>query len=261
MKLGGGLLVKYGAYFAALVSIALLSSGALNMYFAYREARGSLARLQEEQARSAAAQIERFIRDIERLVALSPAQLSGLMANDRDEWRLELSKLLRQVPAISDAAVFDRGARELAFVSRFDPDADGSERAWTVESIMTVARRDRSYFSAVYFRNGTEPYMTIGIRGASRGDALVMADVDLTLIRDVISKIEVGTAGYAYVVDSNGFLIAHPDIGLVAQDEFIGNHVQRKIFGTEPFHRDERWRLLIPAAQICSNPHARFFIG
>jgi hypothetical protein len=33
----------------------------------------------------------------------------------------------------------------------------------------------------------------------------------------MISDIQVGEAGYAYVVDSNGRLVAHPDISLVLQ--------------------------------------------
>ena len=44
-----------------------------------------------------------------------------------------------------------------------------------------------------------------------------MAEVNLKFIWDVVSRIEVGTAGRAYVVDSSGYLIAHPDISLVLQ--------------------------------------------
>ena len=39
--------------------------------------------------------------------------------------------------------------------------------------------------------------------------------MNLKLIWDVISRIKVGKAGHAYVVDHDGLLIAHPDIGLV----------------------------------------------
>ena len=46
------------------------------------------------------------------------------------------------------------------------------------------------------------------------GGALV-AEVNLKFTWDVVARIQVGKAGYAYVVDSSGELIAHPDISLV----------------------------------------------
>jgi signal transduction histidine kinase len=44
-----------------------------------------------------------------------------------------------------------------------------------------------------------------------------MAEVNLKYIWDVISRIKVGKAGYAYVVSPEGDLIAHPDISLALQ--------------------------------------------
>ncbi len=41
--------------------------------------------------------------------------------------------------------------------------------------------------------------------------------MNLKFIWDVVSQIKIGQAGYAYVVDCNGRLIAHPDISLVLQ--------------------------------------------
>ena len=35
------------------------------------------------------------------------------------------------------------------------------------------------------------------------------------LWQHVVSNIQVGDAGYAYIVDNNGQLVAHPDISLV----------------------------------------------
>ena len=46
MTLPRGLLVKYVAYFAALVSIALIASSVLDMYFFFSEERQTLGRLQ-----------------------------------------------------------------------------------------------------------------------------------------------------------------------------------------------------------------------
>jgi hypothetical protein len=50
-------------------------------------------------------------------------------------------------------------------------------------------------------------------RGAGRG--VVVAEIDLSFVRDVIDRARVGTTGYAYAVDSGGDLITHPNINLV----------------------------------------------
>ena len=44
---------------------------------------------------------------------------------------------------------------------------------------------------------------------------VTVADINLKLILDVISQIRIGKNGYAYVVDRQGRLVAHPDISLV----------------------------------------------
>ena len=44
---------------------------------------------------------------------------------------------------------------------------------------------------------------------------VTVAEVNLKLIWDVVSQIKVGKDGYAYVVDRQGRLVAHPDISLV----------------------------------------------
>ena len=71
-----------------------------------------------------------------------------------------------------------------------------------------------SFYGPVYFRKGTEPYMTIA-RPAGSGGGVTAAEVNLKFVWDVVSRIKIGTAGLAYVVDADGVLIAHPDISLV----------------------------------------------
>ena len=66
----------------------------------------------------------------------------------------------------------------------------------------------------MYFRRETEPYLSLAVTRNSGGPVLV-AEVNLKFVWDVISQIRVGTAGVAYVVDSGGQLISHPDISLV----------------------------------------------
>src|SRR3954464_10526828 len=60
--------------------------------------------------------------------------------------------------------------------------------------------------------------MTIAVAHAGRNPGVTVAEVNLKLIWDVITAIRVGEKGYAFVVNSEGRLIAHPDLSLVLRD-------------------------------------------
>src|SRR5262245_23951855 len=62
--LRGPLFRKYVALFVAVMSIAMLTNGLLEMWFLHRDHRASLIRIQREQAEAAAAKIGQFIKEI-----------------------------------------------------------------------------------------------------------------------------------------------------------------------------------------------------
>jgi signal transduction histidine kinase len=65
--------------------------------------------------------------------------------------------------------------------------------------------------------------MSIALAGAGDDAGVVSAEANLKFIWDVVSAIQVGQGGYAYVVDARGRLIAHPDISLVLQKTEMGH--------------------------------------
>src|SRR5947207_7830904 len=60
--------------------------------------------------------------------------------------------------------------------------------------------------------------MTVALARAGRNAGVTVAEVNLKLIWDVITGLKIGQSGYAYVVDRDGRLIAHPDISLVLRN-------------------------------------------
>ena len=74
---------------------------------------------------------------------------------------------------------------------------------------------DRVSYGPVYFRSGSEPYMTVAVAGSGGRNGVTLAEVNLKLVWDVISRIRIGASGHAFVVDHAGRLIADPDISRV----------------------------------------------
>jgi signal transduction histidine kinase len=210
----GRLFRKYLLLILLLVSVALLASGGISLYFSYQENKAALASLQHEKAIAAASRIEQYIRQISQ--QLQHASLPQLDAADLEMRRLEFLKLLRQAPEVTDIAFLDAEGREQNAVSRLGMDVTGSGRDRSGEPAFRNAKRGQPWYGPVYFRKETEPYMTVAIRSGGGDKAPVtVAEVNLKFIWDVVSRIKIGDKGKAYVVDAGGHLVADPDIGLV----------------------------------------------
>jgi len=214
----GRLFRKYLLHILSLVTIALLASGSIGIYFSYQENRSALASLQREKAIAAASRIEQYITGIQQ--QLKYAALPQLGAAEVELRRIEFLKLLRQVPEITDIAQLSSTGREQVLVSRLGMDSMNSGKDRSQEAAFRGVKRGQTWFGPVYFRKETEPYLTIALR--SNSDEVTVADVNLKFIWDVVSRIKIGEKGKAYVVDGNGFLVADPDIGLVLRKTNLG---------------------------------------
>lgn len=201
---------KYVVILVLLVGAVLLVGGASDLYFSYHETREAKVALHREKAAAAAIGIEQFIHEIEQHIGWT-----NLLSHSPDsiaQRHLELIKLLRQAPAITDAVWLDAHGREQLRVSRLAMDRmrSGIDLSSTPAY---VARGTRvPYRGPVYFREGTEPYMTLAV---AAGEGVTLVEVNLKFVWDVITNIRFGKTGHAYVVDANGQLISHPDISLV----------------------------------------------
>ena len=151
---------KYFVLFVTLVSGALLASGAQEIYFSYQESKAALVSVQREKAIGAATRIEQFVREIERQMGWTthPQVVTGAAA--LEQRRIDDFRLLRQVPAITEISQLDARGREQLRVSRLAMDVVGSGTNFSDDPKFTEASTGRTYFSPVYFRKESEPYMT-----------------------------------------------------------------------------------------------------
>src|SRR6516162_5251795 len=210
------LFIKYVILFVAVVSLALIANGAFDVYFSYQEQKASLVRIQREQAEAAAGKIGQFISEIESQVGWT-TQLPW-SAGTLEQRRFDALRLLRQVPAITELAEIDSSGHEQLRVSRLAMEVVGSGNDVSKEPSFAEAVVYKVYYGPVYFRRESEPYMTLSLAGTRRDTGVSIAQVNLKLIWDVLSKIKFSGHGRAYVVDAAGRLIAHPDISLVLRN-------------------------------------------
>jgi signal transduction histidine kinase/CheY-like chemotaxis protein len=215
---------KYVVLFVAVTSASLIINGLVDIWFTFRDHRATLFRIQKEQAISAASKITQFIKEIEGQLGWTTHLSWETAATDQRE--LDGRRLLRQVPAIAELALLDGEGREQLRISRQAMDQVGSNVDFSTQDKFKAALANKVFYGPVYFRRGTEPFMTLAMAGSRRDAGVSVAEVNLTHIWDVVNHIRVGNSGRAYVVDARGRLIAHPEISLVLRNTDVSQLAQ-----------------------------------
>lgn len=217
----GGRLVRR-TFLIALVLVCggLLTSGTVELFFRYRESLEAIGALQREMAQSAALKIQQFVQDIEERLRAATQTQEMITTGLTESYKFELLKLLKMDPSITELAAMDTTGREHAKVSRVRMVLSDDLRDRAAAESFQRAREGKTVFGQVYFVRESEPYMTVAVpieRFAGNMVGVLMADVNLKYIWEVVSRLQVGQAGYAYVVSREGNLIAHPEMSLVLQ--------------------------------------------
>ena len=208
------LIWKYTTVVVALVAAASVSVGLTELYFSYQDSKRALARVERDQASSAALAIEQPLQDVLReLEAVAqPTEDSG--AAGLIERNQDFHRLLGRDKLVSDLRYLDASGRERVHTSSLELDRLDSGIDFSNDESFVLARAERRYFGDVYFERGSQPHMTIAVAEPG-GRGAVVAEIDLRFVRPIIERARVVTAGYAYAVDRRGELITHPDVNLV----------------------------------------------
>ena len=208
----GSLFRKYASVLMLLVGIALIVGGALEVLFNYVETRAQIELRQDVEARAAAGRIRQYLNGIEKQVRdVSQLPWARGVLEPRER-RDEFQRLLKLVPAIAEIRSADPSGRERVRVSRIELDELDSMRDLSANSAFAQAKRQGTHYSATYFKDGSEPYLTIGVRDGGEEGWVTLAEVNLRFVGDLIRDIRFGREGRAFVIDGENHLVAHPNI-------------------------------------------------
>jgi signal transduction histidine kinase/CheY-like chemotaxis protein len=193
------------------VGAVLIAVGAVTGYFAYRDAEAAQGVLLREKAGAAAIHIASYLWGIEEPLAWQLAAIA-LPGAERADRRVEMLGLLRRLPPVDELRWIDRAGRERLFVSRVGPDQAETGADFSADPRFLDARGLGRHASPVYFGRDSEPFLSLAV--GSPGGVLI-AEVNIKFLWDVVSGVRIGEQGLAYVVDSRGQLVSHPELGLV----------------------------------------------
>jgi signal transduction histidine kinase len=230
------LIWKYAAVVVTLVGAAIVSVGLTEMYFSYQDGKRTLTRFERNKASTAAKVIEQEVQDILRQLEGVAAPTHAKGRAGLTERKLDFHRLLEREELISQLSYLDSNEKEQVRTNWLEPDRIGGGTDFSRYPMFTRARADERYLGPVYFRNGSQPHMTISVAELAPGRGVVVADIDLSFLGQVLERARVGTAGYAYVVDSGGKLVAHPNTDLVLRHTSFSSlpQVRAALDGSRP---------------------------
>jgi two-component system, NtrC family, sensor kinase len=209
------LIWKYAVVVVTLVAAAIVSVGLTELYFSYQDSKRALTRVERDKASSAAVLVEQQMHDIlVQLEAVAQPTVGNGAAGLTERYE-DFQRLLDREELVSELSYLDATGREQVRTNLLEPDRIGRGADFSRVPKFTRARADERYLSPVYFQNDSQPHMTISVAEIAPERGVVVAEIDLSFLGPVMDRARVGTAGYAYVVDSGGELVAHPDKDLV----------------------------------------------
>ncbi len=229
-----------------LFGIALSVIVGTGYFYMVAQIRGDAAALQSELASVNAEQIRNFVRrKIERF-SDNAAALSLYPLGSKEQ-QLLLSLLVKNDSSFTDASIINSAGLEILKVSDrkvYFP-GDLTDQSQSLKFMRALKGED--YISRVYSSDRAQPYVTLAIPfwGAEQSIVgVVSAEADLSFLWEALGKIRFGTAGYAYLVDDHGNLIAHKDSALVLKQMNL-----RQVDGVKRFLRNPTRADLAPAQE------------
>jgi signal transduction histidine kinase len=208
------LIWKYTAVIATLVAAAIVSVGLTELYFSYQDSKRVLTRAERDKAFSAADAIERTLEEVLRELEAAAQPTADSGSAGLAERNQDFHRVFAREKLVSQLSYLDAAGKERVRTSPLEIDRVDSGLDFSHGPKFVRAKAEGRYFGPVYFQRGSQPHMTVSVR--EPGDrGVVVAEIDLSFVRDVIERARIGTAGYAYAVDSRGELITHQDINLV----------------------------------------------
>ena len=232
---GGGIRRRLMAWGLSLFGIALLVVVLAGYFYMARQIRQDAAALQSELASVTGERVRNFVRrKIERF-SDNAAALS-LYSLGSKEQRLLLGLLVKNDSSFTEASIINSQGMEVVKVSDrkvyFPSDlADQSKSPKFIKAL-----KGEDYISPVYTSIQAQPFVTLAIPFWGAAQSIVggvSAEADLSFLWEVIGKIHFATAGYAYLVDEHGNLIAHGDATLVLKRPDL-----RQVAGVQKFLRN-----------------------
>ena len=211
--------------FLALSVVILLVSGGLQLLLNINIQQQAVSSQQQIIAQNAANTVSSFIEGKFSVLSTTVSLTLPNTLTSEEQTQL-LRSLLASQPAFRQLAIFDTKNNQTAQASRIQLNSTTASEEFTSQvtgNVLTLARNKQRYISPVYFAHFTnEPLVLMAIPSVNaigEFQGTMVAELNLISMWNLVGQLKVGETGYAYVVDSQGKLIAYRDTARALKGE------------------------------------------
>lgn len=127
-----------------------------------------------------------------------------------------VARLLKENQPFESLTLLDGSGSEVFKNHRFLLIAESDFKDRSEELLYKTAKEDRVYRGPIEISGISEPIVTIAVPvNVNSGFSTLIAEINLKFFSDVVRNVSVGKESNAYVVDGNGYVVAHPNSSLV----------------------------------------------
>jgi len=207
----------------ALVVFAIMVSMSVSYYLISSDYEKNIKQANIVMAESLAANIGQFMQNAYNLNA-QLAVNGDMIGNDGEKQKSILEDTVKRYPFFQLLASHNMNGDQTARSSGVL--ANRADRWWFKKFMV----EKKSYITKSYYSIAGNMAVTTAVNGMYSGDKLVgvmMADIETSTLQQMVEKYNFGTGSYAYLLDGDGVVVAHPDKGQVA--ELYNYKTQKKI--------------------------------
>jgi signal transduction histidine kinase len=217
-----------GLGFVVLGAMMLLVVGITT--FVYQTEVKSWEDRENEAANSAAKTVDLFMQTVQNYMGLFSRLDSTYMLGHPET----VEDLLQQMPALMETVRLDANGRIL--ISNYQ-DTPTIVNLFTIpqSNWFRTARAGHAYLGDVQLSADNNPYMLMAVPVADGG--VIAIRLRMNVLWDVVAQIRSGKTGQAYIINSRGEIVAHPDAKVVLNHTTIANRPEFEIIRQSPDNR------------------------
>jgi PAS domain S-box-containing protein len=201
-----------------IVPIGILTLIFFTVYFQWQKQ--GIIRVQSEISERISTSISAYLEKTTGKIQIFASMLC-LNPPDKEELRNRAYTLLDREFEYDDIVIADREGNEICKISRYYTYRNFELGKIEDQESLQFARQGKSHISRVEISPFTQfPQVRITVPVIDMGDqvnGVLVAGVNVARMWEMISKYRIGEGRYAYIVDSQGTLIAYRDLSSVLQ--------------------------------------------
>lgn len=214
--------------FFTLSVVVLLISGGLQLFSSIQTQQTVISNQQQLAAQEAGKEVNNFFEDKFRSLeeAIDLSNLPGMTSEQAEE---VLESILGFQPAFRQIVMLNIAGNETAQAKRASLTLSEQFAAQFKSELPTskLMEKGQRYISSIYFDAATnEPVVFLAVPivntlGDFKGN--LIAELNMKFIWDLVDHLRVGEAGFAFIVDNQGNLIAFRDTSRILRGENVAD--------------------------------------